>query len=79
MATYEGSKQQRHYLKNKGIILEKIKAKTEANKVAREAAKVEEASIKQNNILKIYNMGKNIYKHILDKDYFKNTSDITDF
>jgi len=45
MATYEGSKQQKYYLKNKDLILEKLRNKTAANKVAKEAAKIEKEII----------------------------------
>jgi len=79
MATYEGSEQQKYYLKNKDFTLEKLRNKTAANKVAREAAKIEKEIIKQNNIIKINNMGKNIYEHILEKEYFNKTSDIIDY
>jgi len=79
MATYEGSKQQKYYLKNKELILEKSRNKTAANKVAREAAKIEKEIIKITKILRINNVGKLIYEQILDKEYFKKTSDIIDF
>jgi len=72
-------KEQQYYLKNKDLILEKLRNKTAANKVPKEAAKIEEENIKQNNIIRINNMGKNIYEHILEKEYFNKTSDITDY
>jgi len=68
--TYEGSKQQKYYIKNKELILEKLRNKTVANKAAKDALKVEEENIKQNNIIRINSMGKNIYEHILDRVFY---------
>jgi len=75
--TYEGSKQQ--YNKNKEQILEKLRNKTAASNAQKKAAKIEEENIKQNNIIRIKSMGKNIYEHILDREYFTNTSHIIDY
>jgi len=70
--TYDGSKQQKYYLKNKEIILEKKRAKAAANKAEKNALKAQEHITKMNNSLKIINMGKNIYNNIIDREYFKN-------
>jgi len=58
-------------LKNKDLILEKLRNKTAANKVAKEAAKIEEEIIKQNNIIRINNMGKIFMNICLIKNIFK--------
>jgi len=58
--------------------LEKLKNKTAVNKAQKDAAKIMEENIKQNNILRIKSMGKNIYEHILDREYFTNENDIID-
>jgi len=56
--TYEGSKQHKYYNKNKDEILAKKRAKTAADKAQKDAVKIMEENIKQNNILKIKSMGK---------------------
>jgi len=70
--TYEGSKQQRYYLKNKEVILEKKRNKAAADKAKKEALKAEERIIIQNDIPKIKNMGGNIYSTVINEEYFKN-------
>jgi len=77
--TYEGSKQQKYYNKNNELILEKLRNKTAASKAAKDALKAEEEIIKQNNIIRIKSMGKNIYEHILDRENFTKASDIIDY
>jgi len=79
MATYEGSKQQKYYLKNKELILEKKLNKAAADKAKKEALKAEENAIKQNNIPKVKRMGGNIYSCVIDEEYFKNQLEITEF
>jgi len=76
--TYEGSKQQNYYNKNKEEILAKKRAKTAADKAKKDAAKIIEENIKQINILRIKSMSKNIYEHILDRQYFTNVTNIID-
>jgi len=79
MATYEGSKQQRYYLKNKEVILEKMRNKAAANKAKKEALKAEEDVIKQNIIPKIKSMGSNIHSCVIDEVYFKNYLEMIEF
>jgi len=66
-------------LKNKDLVLEKLRNKTAAITVAKEAAKIEEEIIKHNNIIRMNNMAKNIYEQILDKEYMRQASDTIDF
>jgi len=77
--TYEGSKHQKYYNKNKDEILAKKRTKTAADKAQKDAAKIVEENIKQNSILKIKSMGKNIYEHILYREYFTNATEIIDY
>jgi len=79
MATYEGSKQHKYYLKNKELILEKKRNKAAADKVKKEALQAGEDVIKQNNIPRIKSMGANIYSCVIDEVYFKNYLEMIEF
>ena len=77
-STYVGSKQQKYYENNKDKILAKKHAKTEANKIAKENAKAEQAILLQKTIEKINERGTNIYATILDEDFKKDTRGVID-
>jgi len=68
----------KYYNKNKDQLLEKVRIKTTANKAKKDAAKIMEENIKQHNILRIKSMDKNIYEHVLDREYFTNVTNTID-
>ena len=79
MATYKGSKQERYYINNKESILAKKHAKTEANKIIKEEAKIKNKTILENKIARINNDGRGIYNAILGEGYIDDSDTLKDF
>jgi len=78
-STYQGSKQQKYYLNNRDVILEKKRAEAAADKVKTDALRIEEQNVRMQKSIKIVNLGKNIYKDIIDEDRFNDHYEIINY
>jgi len=78
-SNYQGSKQQKYYLNNKNEINEKRRAKAAADKIEKDALKLQEQKAKMENSSRLVFFAKFIYDNVINENRFNDHHEIVTY
>jgi len=78
-SNYQGSKKQKYYLNHKDEINEKRRVKAAADKIEKDALKLQEQKAKMENSSRLVFFTKFIYNDVIDENRFNNHHEIVNY